>query len=249
MSVVAVGSLRGSPGATTVALALGSVWQRRGHDAVVVEADPDGGVLAARLGLGHHPCLTELAVRARAGARPDLVWDAAQALPGGGPVVVSHPSPDQCHAALRSAGPRLAEVLQALPEHDAVVDVGRLRPSSPAAPLADAADIVLVVMRPRLEDVDTAGQRLPGLVEGAGVVGLVLVGDEPYGRSEIEAVLGVAVLAVVPVDARSAAAVTGATPGPRALHRLPWLRTVRALADGLAAVLDGDAEVPAVGPR
>jgi hypothetical protein len=33
------------------------------------------------------------------------------------------------------------------------------------------------------------------------------------------------------------------------LHRLPWLRTVRALADGLAGVLDGDVDVPAVGPQ
>jgi hypothetical protein len=247
MSVVAVGSLRGSPGATTVALALGSVWNRPGRDALVVEADPDGGVLAARLGLGHHPCLTELAVRARGGVRADLVWDAAQALPGGRPVVVSHPSPDQCHATLRSAGGRLAEVLQALPDHDVLVDVGRLRPSSPAAPLAAAADIVLVVMRPRLEDVDTAAQRLPGLVGGAGALGLVLVGDEPYRAAEVEAVLGVAVLAIVPVDARSAAAFTGANPGPRGLQRLPWLRTVRALAGSLAAVLDGEAEVPAVG--
>jgi MinD-like ATPase involved in chromosome partitioning or flagellar assembly len=246
VSVVAVGSLRGSPGATTVALALGSVWRRPGHQALVVEADPDGGVLAARLGLGHHPCLTDLAVRARAGARADLVWEAVQALPGGGAVVVSHPSPDQCHATLRSAGARLAEMLRALADHDAIVDVGRLRPLSPAAPMTDAADIVLVVLRPRLEDVDTAGQRLPILVEGARAVGLVVVGDEPYHRAEVEAVLGVPVLAVVPVDARSAAAVTGATPGPRALHRLPWLRAVRALADGLAAFLDGETGMPPV---
>jgi hypothetical protein len=122
-----------------------------------------------------------------------------------------------------------------------------LRPASPAAPLAAAADIVLVVLRPRLEDVDAAAQRLPGLVGGTHTVGLVLVGDEPYGRAEVEAVLGVAVLAVVPLDARSAAAVTGARPGPRAMQRLPWLRAVRALAGGLAAVLDGEAEVPAVG--
>ena len=129
----------------------------------MVEADPDGGVLAARLGLGHHPSLTDLTVRsAAARSIPNLVWEAAQTLPGGRPVVVSHPSPDQCHATLRSGAGRLAEVLRALPDHDAMVDVGRLRPASPAGPLADAADIVLVVMRPRLEDVDTAAQRLPG---------------------------------------------------------------------------------------
>ena len=171
MSVVAIGSLRGSPGATTLALASVSVWERPGRAAVVVEADPDGGVLAARLGLGHHPCLTELAVRARSGARAELVWDAAQVRPGGGPVVVSHPSPDQCHATLRSGGTRLAEVLHALTDHDAIVDVGRLRPLSPAVPLVEAADVVLVVMRPRLDDVDTAVQRLPVLVDGPAMVG------------------------------------------------------------------------------
>jgi hypothetical protein len=244
MSVVVVGSLRGSPGATTLALGLGSVWERPGRAALVVEADPDGGVVAARLGLGHHPCLTELAVRARSGARADLVWDAAQLRPGGGPVVVSHPSPDQCHATLRSGGTRLAEVLRALPDHDAIVDVGRLRPLSPAAPLVEAADVVLVVMRPRLDDVDTAVQRLPVLVDGPALVGLVLVGDEPYRRADVEAVLAVPVLAVMPVDARSAAAVTGARPGPRALHRLPWLRTVRGLAGALGALLDGQVDLP-----
>jgi hypothetical protein len=62
-------------------------------------------------------------------------------------------------------------------------------------------------------------------------------------------VLDVPVLAVVPVDARSAAAVTGARPGPRALDRLPWLRAVRALAGGLGALLDGRVDVPSVEAR
>ena len=37
------------------------------------EADPDGGVLAARYGLAPHPNLTELAGRTRAGLRPTEV--------------------------------------------------------------------------------------------------------------------------------------------------------------------------------
>ena len=198
-------------------------------------------MLAARLGLGHHPSLTELAVRARGPLRPDLVWETAQQLPSGRPVVVSHPSPDQCHATLRSGAARLAEVLLALPGHDALVDVGRLRPASPAAPLVDAAAVVLVAMRPRLEDVDAAVQRLPGLMaDRAGrAIAIVLVGDEPYRAADVEAVLGVAVLAVLPVDARSAAAITAELPGRRAVHRLPLLRTVRALAAELGLVLDG----------
>jgi hypothetical protein len=248
MSIVAVGSMHGSPGATTLALALAAVWARTGREALMVEADPDGGVLAARLGLGHHPSITDLAVRSRGSLHPDLVWEAAQTLPGGRPIVVSHPSLDQCHATLRSGAGRLAEVLRALPDHDAMVDVGRLRPASPAAPLADAADILLLVMRPRLEDVDAAAQRLPGLSASSTgrVVGIVLVGDEPYRPADVEEVLGVAVLAMLPVDARSAAAVTGAMPGPRALQRLPLLRSVRALAAGLATLLDSGTDPPGV---
>jgi hypothetical protein len=96
-------------------------------------------------------------------------------------------------------------------------------------------------MRPRLEDVDAAVQRLPVLMaDRAGrAIAIVVIGDEPYRAADVEAVLGVAVLAVLPVDARSAAAITAPTPGRRAVHRLPLLRSVRVLAAELALLIDG----------
>ena len=49
MTVWAVGSLRGAPGATTLAMGLAAAWPATtGRRCVVVEADPNGGVLAAR---------------------------------------------------------------------------------------------------------------------------------------------------------------------------------------------------------
>lgn len=241
MSIVVVGSLRGSPGATTLVVALSAVWARAGRAPLVVEADPDGGVLAARLGLGLHPSLTDLAVRARGGVRPDEVWESTQTLPGGGPVVVAHPSPEQCQATLRNGSDRLAELLASVPGHDVLVDAGRLRPGSPALPLVEAASLVLVVVRPRLEDLATAAQRLGGL-NHLGNVGLVLVGDAPYSASDVAAALGVKVLAVLPVDARGAAALGGVAVAKGAA-RLPLMRSARTLAGDLAARLDaaGDA--------
>ena len=242
MSLVTVGSVRGGPGATTVAVALAAVWARSGRAPLLVEADPDGGVLAARFGLGHRPSLTELGVRARTSIHPDDLWPAVQALPAPGadppiPVVVAHPSADQCQATLRTVGPRLGALLDSLPEHDVVADVGRLRPGSPALALVEASSLVLVVLRPRLEDIDAVAQRVTALNE-RGAVRLVLIGDRPYAAAEVASVLGVGVLGVVADDERSAAAFRG----DRNVHgigRLPLLRSARALAVEVAARLDG----------
>jgi MinD-like ATPase involved in chromosome partitioning or flagellar assembly len=242
MSLVTVGSVRGGPGATTVAVALAAVWARRGRDPFLVEADPDGGVLAARFGLGHRPSLTELGVRARTSIHPDDLWPAAQALSAPGadhpvPVVVAHPSADQCQAALRTVGPRLGGLLDSLPEHDVVADVGRLRPGSPALTLVEESSLLLLVLRPRLEEIDAVAQRITALNERRGVR-LVLIGNDPYPAVEVASVLSVGVLGVVADDGRSAPAFRG----DRNVHgigRLPLLRSTRALALEVAALLDG----------
>jgi hypothetical protein len=241
MSLVAVGSVRGGPGATTVAVALAAVWQRAGRSPFLVEADPDGGVLPARFGLGHRPSLTELGVRARSTIRADDLWQVAQALPVPGanrvvPVVVAHPSADQCQAALRTVGPRLGALLDSLPDHDVVADVGRFRPGSPALALVEEASLVLVVLRPRLDEIDAAAQRVTALNDAA-PVGLVLVGERPYAAAEVASVLGIGVVGVIAEDPRSAAALRGE--GGHGVARLPLLRSARALAHSIATRLGG----------
>ena len=241
MSLVTVGSVRGGPGVTTLAVALASVWTSTGHSPFLVEADPDGGVLAARFGLGHRPSLTDVGVRARATIRADDLWQAAQALPAPGvdravPVVVAHPSADQCQAALRTVGTRLGALLDALPNHDVIADVGRLRPGSPALALVEQSRLVLLVLRPRLEDIDAAAQRVTALNE-RGLVRLVLVGERPYPAAEVASVLGVAVAGVIADDARSALALRGDA-SVHGVGRLPLLRSARGLALDIAARLD-----------
>ena len=65
MTIVAVGSVTGAPGATRFLLGLAAVWPEADRLRVVVEADPDGGRLGAELGVGVEPGLMALALAAR----------------------------------------------------------------------------------------------------------------------------------------------------------------------------------------
>ena len=65
MTLVVVGSVAGSPGATRLAIGLAAAWPDAGRRRVVVEADPDGGRLGAELGVGVEPGLMALALAAR----------------------------------------------------------------------------------------------------------------------------------------------------------------------------------------
>src|SRR5688572_10390884 len=58
-------SVRGAPGVTSWSLLLASAWPSPRTDRVVLEADADGGVLAARYGLGVEPGVAALVAAAR----------------------------------------------------------------------------------------------------------------------------------------------------------------------------------------
>src|SRR5436305_6058470 len=64
--LVVVGSVKDAPGVTTLAVGLVAGWPQPG--AVLVEADPDGGDLAARFGHHPDPGLMSFAAAARSGA-------------------------------------------------------------------------------------------------------------------------------------------------------------------------------------
>lgn len=227
MTLVAVGSPHGAPGVTTVAVGLARAWWAAGRPALLLEADPDGGVLAARLGVSPRPGLTELAGRARADLDPDAFDDLAQPLPGGLPALLAHPSAEQTAAALRVGAARVAGALAA----DgclAVVDVGRVRPATPARPLVEAAAVVVVVTRPDAGSLAVLAHARR-LLPPAERLAVVLVGDRPYPPGEVAAALELEVAAVLPVDPRDAAALAAG----RLAARRPLARSIVALAGGL----------------
>ena len=64
MSLFCLCSAHGAPGVTTTALTLAGVWPKN-RQCLLVEADPSGGVVAARFGLQDSPGLASLAAAAR----------------------------------------------------------------------------------------------------------------------------------------------------------------------------------------
>lgn len=233
MSLVVLGSARGGPGVTTLALAVAG-WL---HDAVVVEADPCGGVLALRYQLGREPGLLTLAADRRAG--PDDVLAHAQRLPGGVPVLVGPESPEQARLLWRRAGIHLVKALTGL-DRPVLVDAGRLDLTEHSDTLLPAASLVLLVVRRRAEELVAAAQRMRALA-GVATVALVLVGDGPYRPADVATQLGADVLAVVPEDKRAAASLEGGGLAP-ALRRSPLMRAARGLAEALAERLAVDGE-------
>lgn len=193
MAVVAVGTLRGSPGATTLALDLASTLP---GTTLLVEADPDGGCLAARLDLALAPGLTELAGAARAGIATGDLWRFAQPARSGIAVVVAHPAPERVHASLTAAARHIAGSLSSLAD-DVVVDCGRLRAGSPALVFASSASRTIVLCSNDLETGVALAHREPTLGALAPVL-TVLTGSRTFARGEIAAACGREVWGTVP---------------------------------------------------
>lgn len=258
MTLIALGSLRSSPGVTTAALALAATWPA--SRAVVLEADPDGGVLAARLGVP--AALADLAAAARArtpagrtpagrggderlpvdgdpvpsvDATPEAAADplaVATPVHGLAPVVAAAPGAAATGTALRAAGAGLPAEL-ACAGVDVLADVGRLRPDTPAAAIVAAASLVVVVARPSVEELAPLAAARPHLATLP--VGLVLVGTGPYRPAEVGGALDVDVLGTLPHDPRAAAALAGG----RLPRRSALARAAAALAAHLSARLEG----------
>ncbi len=235
MGLICFGSVRSSPGVTATVLAVAASWPET-PGPVVVEADPDGGVLAARYGLGRageSPGLTSLATAARRGLAAGELGRHTKELPGGIGVVIGPDGADSVNAALRTAGQELGTWLARQPGVMALADCGRLRSGSSALDLVRCASRLVVVVRPRVEELQVLAQRVGVLAELA-PLGLVLVGERPYSPAEVSEVLGAEVLGVMAEDARGARALEGGA-SARVLRRSPFARSALAIAGRLAA--------------
>ena len=241
MSLVALCSVHGSPGVTTTSLVLAGAWPET-RNCVVVEADPFGGVVAARFGLGDTPGLASLAAVARRGLDTEVLWRHAQPLPGGVPVLVGPPSADQAHLVLRDLAPYLAEWCTDNPGVDVIADCGRLAPGAPTLELLRRADTPLLVTRPTADQLRLAANRLRSLDTVGTDVRLLLIGDTPYGPEEVAATLHVEVAGVMAWDPPAAEALSGGA-AIRDLRRSLLARSGAALVESLMVDSDPDAAV------
>lgn len=217
MTVVALASIKGSPGVTTAATALAASWPT-GRRILLVEADPFGGDLAPRYGSTITNGLASLFAAARRTLTPEGIWDHVDHLPGGLPVLFGH-SNVQGAVANEKAWPVIAEALGAL-DADVVVDAGRLLPHF-AGGIRDVlahSDVLVVLCDPTLEGIVHLRAALPGLVAEMSTRALLVIptGSGGYSGTEIRKTLGVDVGPPMPDDRKAADALAN----KRAITRL-----------------------------
>jgi MinD-like ATPase involved in chromosome partitioning or flagellar assembly len=161
VSLYAVASAKGSPGATVAASALASVWPT---DPVLADLDPVGGDVAWRYrDLGGEPLeaergLLSLGAGVRRGAAEVDLADHLQVASGGLRVLAGLSSPAQ-GAGIGSAWAQLPGVFSAA-DCDVIADCGRVVPGSATMPVLASADAVLFVVRPTIEGVAHLRDRL-----------------------------------------------------------------------------------------
>lgn len=232
MTSIAVTSVAGAPGVTTLVCAMAATST---DDAplLVVETSSTGGAIAARWRLDVRDS-TATAAKLAMDLTPVELWGVAHhPWLGSSRVIPAHPSA----AVMRQAqtGRWLAEQVGDV-GRPCVIDLGRLDGSGDQLELLAAVDQVWVVIDPVIEHV-TAAKAVGPWLDRAGTVEILVreTAGHPARDSArtVGEALGWPVAATVPDDQPSARALCGQAPARRSLVRSPLMRTARSLAGRL----------------
>lgn len=243
--IVTIGAWRGV-GATSAALLLATTLASE-SDAWLIEADPAGGSLAGRLPMAPHAIggLERIAFATDRQSAPEAFGAVAHVV-GSLRVVTAPADPFRAFACHHPRVPWAAS-LRDLPG-PVVVDAGRLRGGTPAWPLLELADQVIVVSSPEVTAAVAAtewvqaGGRVspadPGRAEGRTTIAFVeSPGGVAFSRSRLQSAIGD--LASVAFLRWEPAAVDlvhrGATGTDRRFRRSGLMAEVAALATNLRA--------------
>ncbi|SDJ01970.1 MinD-like ATPase involved in chromosome partitioning or flagellar assembly [Actinokineospora alba] len=214
--LIAVVSVKGSPGVTTFCTALAARWPDPVRTALV-EADPSGGDIGIRFSMESTPGLVSLAAAARRNEDPDLLWQQAQTLPGGLAVVSAPSDADRARAALSALAeadpPSGASILRTAantPGSVVIADCGRIDAGSAALPIVRCADVLILLTRAHADDLAHLARRLPVIGRWTPHPEMLLVG-EGYSPTDVARELGVRPLGRIPDDPRGAAVLCGRT--------------------------------------
>jgi hypothetical protein len=243
MAVIVLLSPGGSPGVTTLALALAMSWPR---EVILAECDPAGGTVLAGLWRGQASGgggLVRFALAAQRDAHAAARSIRAEALPlqelpGGRFVLPAPPGPLPARQ-LATAWPALAASFAAA-EADVIADAGRFDADPAVTPLLAGAARVLMVCRPLIRQAAAAKPRLETLarIRATGPAAeLLLAGKGPYGADGPKAfteALGVPVRAVLPWDPAAAGVLADGTRPRHGFGRSALMRAATALAARLA---------------
>jgi len=184
MALYAVCSAKGSPGVTTLVAAMALGWDR---PVVMADLDAGGGDLALRYRdergrpLDQDLGLVSLAALSRRSTTTTPIGPHLQVPLGGPPILVGVARPEQVGALGPAWGP-LAQSLAAY-EGDVLADCGRVTAGAAVTPVLAAADALLFVVRPTMEELYHLRERLGGLAEQLG-------SRDMHGRRIAVAVVG-----------------------------------------------------------
>lgn len=206
MAVFAIGTLGGLTDLGTICLHVASLWPR---PPVVIEADPDGGRLAVRHNWELRPSLLDLVSMAQTGAAPVQYLDSiAHRLRSGVKVIVAPPASESVHATL----PALTQCLRgqaSTSSTDVLVDVGVIRPESPARDLIIAATRRIVVVRKDAEELVALVHRR-SLLDSMGEWSVLTAGGRLRSGDVLEAMDRRVLADLLPNDRRASNALRSA---------------------------------------
>lgn len=240
MTVIAVASVTGSPGATSFVLGLAAAWPDEGRQRIVVETDPDGGRLGADLGVGIEPGLMALALAVRtADITGAGLVERGAARVGEWHVVPAPASSEQTHSALVHAAGPLARVMADDDGPVWLVDAGRLSARSPALPFALAATHTVIVSGGSFPLLQLLPHRVDALRAAGCEPCVAVVEPTSWPLEEIAGFVGADVVVVLP---RVNAGRTGVAAMRGSAWR-PWWRRV----EDAARYLDADARAGVTG--
>ncbi|NNE11821.1 MAG: hypothetical protein HKN41_06180 [Ilumatobacter sp.] len=225
---------------TTTSVALASAWPLA-EDAILVEADPTGGDLAAWFDMPVAPSLSTIVTRVLDGSWPDI--ERHTRLADSGLRIV--PAPARAGEAAQAVGESarsLVATLAALRAPVTIVDTGTLQLAPATHPFVGSASVTVAVHRQSPQSARAAAVRLQRFADqldafAASPTALIVavVGPAPFDIAEIERFLadhvGVNAVVGLPIDDLAAAVFAGRTGvSTRRLARLPLVRAARDLA-------------------
>lgn len=248
--LTAICSAKGSPGVSSLALAIAAKWPDGG--ATLLEADPTGTDLSYRCRhqsgreVASAPSLLGLATAVRrvqldSPADPGVLDEHAQPLACGARLVPGVPAPAQARG-LSSLWGQIAHSA-AGSASDVVVDLGRLERTSATMPLAATATALVVLCQPQLESVihlkDVLSEVAPalGVRHGGRTIIPAVVGPAKQGAADAADVdqvlgsIGIPLARTIPIayDPAALAAVEGGGNPHGRLARTHLLRSVTVL--------------------
>ncbi len=181
MTVVAIASVKGAPGVTTLSCLVAASWPEE-RDVVLVESDPSGGDLAARFHLSTKRGWSSFAAACRRLDGTESIGSHLQQLPGGLDVLIGTNAIDKAGSAAVIDSLLSGADAPGGGSRDVIADLGRLFPGARGAePWLERSTVVAVVLRRDAASILHVRDRSTMLRSRCpGRVGLIVVGHGPF---------------------------------------------------------------------